>query len=69
MVEACLRTQTHYLDITGEVSVFEVIAALDAEAKSLGVMLLPGVGYSLRTGENCQSDRVQNYSTTKEHKS
>jgi short subunit dehydrogenase-like uncharacterized protein len=23
MVEACLRTQTHYLDITGEVSVFE----------------------------------------------
>lgn len=47
MVEACLRTQTHYLDITGEVSVFEAIAALDAEAKSLGVMLLPGVGFDV----------------------
>jgi short subunit dehydrogenase-like uncharacterized protein len=41
------RTQTHYLDITGEVSVFEAIAALDAEAKSLGVMLLPGVSFDV----------------------
>ena len=28
MVEACLRTQTHYLDVTGEIAVFEAIAAL-----------------------------------------
>src|SRR4028118_1763318 len=47
MVEACLRTQTHYLDITGEISVFEALAALDAQAKSLGVMLLPGVGFDV----------------------
>ncbi len=42
MVEACLKTKTRYLDITG-VEVFEAIAALDAEAKTAGVMLMPGV--------------------------
>lgn len=47
MVTACLRTKTHYLDITGEWTVFEAIAALDAEAKAAGVMLLPGVGFDV----------------------
>ena len=47
MVDACLRTQTHYLDITGEVGVFEAIAARDAEAKVAGIMLLPGVGFDV----------------------
>src|SRR6059058_4542054 len=47
MVDACLRTGTHYLDITGEVRVFEAVAARDAEAKSAGVMLLPGVGFDV----------------------
>lgn len=47
MVDACLRTNTHYLDITGELPVFASIAARDAEAKSRGVMLLPGVGFDV----------------------
>ena len=47
MVAGCLRTKTHYLDITGEVAVFEAIAACDAEAKAAGVMLLPGVGFDV----------------------
>jgi len=47
MVAGCLRTKTHYLDITGEVAVFEAIAAQDAEAKAAGVMLLPGVGFDV----------------------
>ncbi len=44
MADACLRTGTHYVDITGEVTVFEALAARDAEAKERGVMLLPGAG-------------------------
>ena len=44
MAEACLRTGTHFLDITGEVAVFESLAARDAQAKAANVMLLPGVG-------------------------
>lgn len=47
MVDACLRTQTHYLDITGEIAVFESAARRDAEARGAGVMLLPGVGFDV----------------------
>lgn len=47
MADACLRTRTHYLDITGEIAVFESLAARDAEAKEAGVMLLPGVGFDV----------------------
>ncbi len=47
VAESCLRTGTHYLDITGEVAVFEALHALDAEARSAGVMLLPGVGFDV----------------------
>jgi len=44
VVEACLNTGRHYLDITGEIKVFEGLAALDEKARETGVMLLPGVG-------------------------
>jgi short subunit dehydrogenase-like uncharacterized protein len=47
MADACLRTGTHYLDITGEIDVFEALAARDAEAKRAGIMLLPGVGFDV----------------------
>src|SRR5262245_53100629 len=47
MADACLRTGVHYLDITGEVSVFEALAARSAEARAAGVMLLPGAGFDV----------------------
>jgi short subunit dehydrogenase-like uncharacterized protein len=47
MASACLRMETHYLDITGEISVFEALAARDTEAREAGVMLLPGVGFDV----------------------
>lgn len=47
MVEACLRTGTHYLDVTGEIAVFERLHALDGRAREAGVMLLPGVGFDV----------------------
>jgi len=47
MAEACLRTRTHYLDITGEALVFEALHARDAAAKTAGVMLLPGAGFDV----------------------
>jgi short subunit dehydrogenase-like uncharacterized protein len=47
MVAACLQTGTHYLDLTGEIPVYEAIAARDAEAKARGVMLLPGAGFDV----------------------
>jgi short subunit dehydrogenase-like uncharacterized protein len=47
MVKACLDARVHYLDITGEIGVFEAIQRRDAEAKERGVMLLPGVGFDV----------------------
>jgi len=47
MVEACLRKRVHYLDITGEVEVFEACAARTAAARAAGVMLLPGTGFDV----------------------
>ena len=47
MVEACLRNRVHYLDIAGEVDVFEACAARGAKARAAGVLLLPGVGFDV----------------------
>lgn len=47
MVDACLQTGTHYLDLTGEIPVYEAVARRDAEAKARGVMLLSGTGFDV----------------------
>ena len=47
IVEACLATDTHYLDITGEIEVFERIAARSEQAEQAGVTLIPGVGFDV----------------------
>lgn len=46
-LEACLRAKTAYLDITGEVAVFEAAFARDADAKAAGVPVLPGTGFDV----------------------
>ncbi|HEY7328824.1 MAG TPA: saccharopine dehydrogenase NADP-binding domain-containing protein [Gemmataceae bacterium] len=47
MVDACLEARVHYLDITGEISVFESLAARDTEAMAAGILLLPGAGFDV----------------------
>ena len=47
MVDACLAVGVNYLDITGEIPVFESILARDAEARMAGVVLLPGIGFDV----------------------
>ena len=47
MVDACLRNRRHYLDITGEIAVFEAMAACSAAAKEAGIMVMPGVGFDV----------------------
>ena len=44
MLDACLKAGVHYLDITGEIDVFEALAARDAEAKAAGWSGLRTVG-------------------------
>lgn len=47
MLEGCLRSGVHYLDITGEIPVLEGLLARDSQAKARDVMLLPAVGYDV----------------------
>lgn len=47
LVAACLEAGTHYVDITGEIAVFERIAAQDAAARQAGIVLLPGAGFDV----------------------
>lgn len=47
MVEACLVAKTHYLDITGEIEVFELVKSYDSQAKKNGIILMPGVGFDV----------------------
>jgi short subunit dehydrogenase-like uncharacterized protein len=47
MARACLAAGVHYLDITGEIDVFEDLHGLDGAAKAAGVVLLPGAGFDV----------------------
>ena len=47
MVQACLKTRTHYLDITGEIEIFERHFRLDEEARNRGIMIMSGVGFDV----------------------
>jgi short subunit dehydrogenase-like uncharacterized protein len=47
MIDACLKTGTHYLDINGDISVFEFIKRYDEAAKQANIMLLPGAGFDV----------------------
>jgi short subunit dehydrogenase-like uncharacterized protein len=47
MMQACLEAGAHYLDITGEIAVFEHAQTLSAAAKAKGVVVCPGVGFDV----------------------
>ena len=59
MVEACLRNKKHYLDITGEIAVFEAMALLDKRAKDAGIMIMPGVGFDV-VPSDCLAKHLKN---------
>jgi short subunit dehydrogenase-like uncharacterized protein len=47
MMEACLATQTHYLDITGEIEVFEMAKLYHEKAIQQNITIMPGVGFDV----------------------
>lgn len=47
LAQACIQAGVHYLDITGEIAVFEDLATLSTPAKSRQVMLMPGTGFDV----------------------
>lgn len=47
MIEACLAAGVHYLDITGEISVFSNAHDQAEQARRADVVLIPGVGFDV----------------------
>jgi short subunit dehydrogenase-like uncharacterized protein len=47
LAKACLKTRTNYIDLTGEIEVFEYIHALNEKAIEAGVVLCPGAGFDV----------------------
>jgi len=47
MVDVCLQGGIHYLDITGEIGVFEACHARSEEARRAGAIVMPGVGFDV----------------------
>jgi short subunit dehydrogenase-like uncharacterized protein len=57
MVRACLAAQAHYLDITGELEVFERVLAQGPAAREANIVLLPGVGFDV-VPSDCLAGRL-----------
>ncbi|MCP4359435.1 MAG: NAD(P)H-binding protein, partial [Chloroflexi bacterium] len=57
MVQACLTGRTHYLDITGEVPVFEQNLAFDRQARQQGIAIISGAGFDV-VPTNCLATYV-----------
>ncbi len=47
MVDACVATKTHYVDLDGEIDVLLEAHARDAMARNAGVALCPGAGFDV----------------------
>ncbi|EML1064737.1 saccharopine dehydrogenase NADP-binding domain-containing protein [Acinetobacter nosocomialis] len=47
MMEACIKAGAHYLDITGEIAVFELAQSLNSQAEKADIVLCPGVGFDV----------------------
>ena len=47
MIDACLTSRAHYLDITGEIDVFLAARRRHADAQAAGIVICPGVGFDV----------------------
>jgi len=59
MIDACLAQGVHYLDITGEISVFQAAHGRDKEARRADVVLLPGAGFDVVPSDCLAASLVQ----------
>ncbi len=47
IIQACLEAGTNYMDITGEIPVFQKTFSYDEKAKERGIVLMSGVGFDV----------------------
>lgn len=66
LINACLSTGAHYLDLGGEWPVFIDIMARHQEAARKGVMLLPGIGLTIAATDCLLKRAVELWPETKQ---
>ncbi len=47
MINACMAAAAHYIDLNGDLEVFEMIRSYDNQAKDKNIMVLPGAGFDV----------------------
>jgi len=47
MIAACMEARAHYIDLNGDLAVFEMLQQYDQSAKERGIMVLPGAGFDV----------------------
>lgn len=47
LIDACLASQTNYIDITGEIDVIDYAWSKNEEAKKNGIVILPSAGFDV----------------------
>ena len=57
LVEACLHSGTHYLDISNELQVFRTLYDLNPWAEQASITVIPGVGFGV-VATNCLARSV-----------
>ncbi|MFX1257394.1 MAG: saccharopine dehydrogenase family protein [Promethearchaeota archaeon] len=57
IIKACLKTGTNYVDITGEVSIFEQNFKFDQKAKDKEIVIISGVGFDV-VPSDCMAKHV-----------
>jgi short subunit dehydrogenase-like uncharacterized protein len=58
LMDACLELRVNYLDITGEIGVFEAAWERNEKAKMAGITILPGIGFDVVTTD-CISKKLK----------
>jgi short subunit dehydrogenase-like uncharacterized protein len=59
MIEACLQAGVHYIDINGDIAVFEMLKKYDAAAIEQNIMVMPGVGFDV-VPTDCMALQLKN---------
>lgn len=66
MADACIAAGVHYLDINGDISVFELLKKYDLPAKQKNIMIMPGVGFDV-VPTDCMALQLKNRMPDADH--
>lgn len=66
LLRACLASGAHYLDISGELDVMEMLAAHAEAARAAGITVMPGAGFDVVPSDCLAAEAKQRLATASE---